>query len=545
MFKVLIVEDEMLVRLGLKNLVDWSRFDMQVISDVANGQAAWEVYENEHPDVIITDLKMPVMDGMELIARVREKDKATRIVILSCLKEFELAQQAVSLGVSDYLLKLSMTEEDIGRVLMKLQSELKEETTRDKEIGFQSAKQTGIMKDELLKDFLFYRNISTEQFTSQAKKLNMRLDPRNLLLCILEIDGYEGLKAKFQDTDGKQIRRTIVGGAEEIMANAGRGEPFFDSGGRFLFLMSFPDVAGEQQMMREALSILGGIKNFAIKYFDTSVTFGLSGIRSGYDSLEAQYREACKSLEKKYVKGACSLLYPDAEDLSATMHDKIGSLRDVQGLAGYLGEVRYAEYLAKLDVFQSKSPTNAGECKELLYKLVEWIFCFIWSEGMPSKSFIQPFLKSIQEGDTLDGDIAAFCLFTGELLKRSREKQPYSMEIAGALQYMRGNFARDLSLQEVSGHINLSPGYLSSLFKKELNVNFTEYLNELRIDKAKTLLAGTYLKSYEIAEKVGFADSAYFSRVFKKVTGSGPNEFRRRHLRNWTEEIENESSEKD
>lgn len=99
MYHVLIVEDEMLVRMGIKNSINWSKFGMEVIADVSDGKAAWEIYERESPDLGITDIKRPVMDGMELITKIRDKDNHTKMLILSCLEEFELARKAATLGV--------------------------------------------------------------------------------------------------------------------------------------------------------------------------------------------------------------------------------------------------------------------------------------------------------------------------------------------------------------------------------------------------------------------------------------------------------------
>lgn len=124
MYRVLIVEDELFVRLGIKMSVEWEALDMEVIADVSNGEQAWEVYVREEPDIILTDLKMPIMDGMELIRRVREKSDRTRIIILSCLEEFALVRESISMDVTDYILKLTMTREDMEKVLDKARTEL-------------------------------------------------------------------------------------------------------------------------------------------------------------------------------------------------------------------------------------------------------------------------------------------------------------------------------------------------------------------------------------------------------------------------------------
>lgn len=118
--KVLIVEDEVLVREGLKSVIGWDKLGMEVVGDAANGRQALEIYERERPDIVLTDIRMPVMDGLELIARIREEDKKTGIVILTCYEEFGYLQEALRMGVSDYILKLKMKPAEIEAAMAKV-----------------------------------------------------------------------------------------------------------------------------------------------------------------------------------------------------------------------------------------------------------------------------------------------------------------------------------------------------------------------------------------------------------------------------------------
>lgn len=124
MYKVMIVEDEMLVRMGLMNTVNWEQYGMQVVAAEANGKDAWDSYLRHKPEVVLTDIRMPLMDGMQLISQIRAKDGRCRIVILSCLDDFNLAKSALTLGVSGYILKLSMTEQEMDEILLKIRREL-------------------------------------------------------------------------------------------------------------------------------------------------------------------------------------------------------------------------------------------------------------------------------------------------------------------------------------------------------------------------------------------------------------------------------------
>ena len=130
--KVLIVEDEVLVRLGLKSVIRWGDMGMEIIGEAANGVQALEIYEKSRPDIILTDIKMPVMDGLEMLARIREKDNVTRVVVLTCYEEFKYLQSAMRMGISDYILKLQMKPAEIETVMAKIREEIRQDTKKEK-----------------------------------------------------------------------------------------------------------------------------------------------------------------------------------------------------------------------------------------------------------------------------------------------------------------------------------------------------------------------------------------------------------------------------
>ena len=197
MYRVLIVEDELFVRLGIKMSVEWEKLDMEVIADVSNGEQAWEVYVREEPDIILTDLKMPIMDGMELIRRVREKSDRTRIIILSCLEEFALVRESISMDVTDYILKLTMTREDMEKVLDKARTELEALKRAREPAGVSPEKQ----RQELL-DFFYYNTWGEREYGERLRKIGLPFGEKNLLMAELEINRYEEVQKRFGDDYG-------------------------------------------------------------------------------------------------------------------------------------------------------------------------------------------------------------------------------------------------------------------------------------------------------------------------------------------------------
>ncbi len=224
--------------MGLKNSVDWSKFNMEVIADVANGLAGLSVYQKERPDFVITDLKMPKMSGMELISKIRENDKRTRILILSCIEEFEMARKAMSYGVTEYILKLTMTNEDMERILGKVKAELDMQTAGliSKSSNTQCDNKD---KEGELKDFLFYGLYSNEEFDAYVRKTGLKISQKDLLLAIIEIDNYESMVSQLKDDNGHLIQRTVLNVLNELLDKRGAGEAFAESNRRYIIILNF------------------------------------------------------------------------------------------------------------------------------------------------------------------------------------------------------------------------------------------------------------------------------------------------------------------
>ncbi len=540
MFRVLIVEDEMLVRLGLKNSIDWAKFDMTVIADAADGQAAEQIYLKEKPDLIITDIKMPVMDGMELIARIRAQDKDTKIIILSCLDEFELARKAMSLGVSEYILKLSMSEEEIEAILRRVQGELAARGV--KVLAGQSQLGAYDTKEKHIKEFIYYGNRDEKAFAAYVNKAGLRLHPGGLIVCIMHVDHFGALQAAFSDPQGQRIKSALLAILEDIMSRYGRGEAIYDSGPCYMLIFSFPDSMGENESHKELMNILSNIKSVVSTHLNACVSFGISGFANGYGSLNGMYTKAREALSQKFFSGSGMFFAAGPSCSPGQTAGKIASLKRHPKLLSLLGEEAAAEFNAKADAFIDAGLGDGSRILAFFSHIAQWLTTLLrLKENKPLELFLWADEK-IRECETLDEAIEAFQGFLSVALDETVRSRGLSKEVSEALQYVQNNYSRNVSLTQAAGHVGLSPNYLGNLFKKELKVGFNEYLSDLRIEKAKELLLNTYLKSYEISERVGFSESTYFCRVFKKATGYSPNEFRSRLMKEWTEDMDNDHS---
>ncbi|WP_164545579.1 helix-turn-helix domain-containing protein [Paenibacillus albus] len=534
MWNVMIVEDEMLVRLGFKNSVQWEHYGMAVCADAANGREAWDYYSREvKPDVIITDLRMPIMGGIELIKKIREQDAQTRIVILSCMEDFDLIRQAMQLGISNYILKLTMTEEEIHNVLMRVREELGTQQTIGTSKGI--IYNPDSLKENIIKNFVFYHLYSKEEFARHIDQLKLRLHPERLVVCMMEINHFEQVQTKFNDEKGELIRVTFLNVLSELLSHSGRGEVVSDEDKRYLFLFSFRDIASEYQIREELTATMTQIQKVLKRFFNISATFGVSSMKSGYASLHALYLESEKAVRQKFYYGSERILYLRETELETgdsvvrtrlqQFHEKWsmieeGAQRDVEAIVQTFlatGRLRNEQDIRNLFVRLLHIPSVTAALNETEFMLL-----------------ISSYGEEMQRAETLEECAGIYSRFLAEVLTTGGTKKQLNKDIAKTVQYVQDRFNEEISLQQIAEYLELSPNYLSVLFKKELQLNFTEYLNRIRLEKAKELLLGTNLKSYEIAQMVGFTDDSYFSRAFKKHTGVRPNGFRRLWVNDWT-----------
>lgn len=526
MFTVLIVEDELLVRIGLKSSIDWEKLNMQVIADVSNGQAALDIYEKEKPDIILTDIKMPVMDGIQLISKIREKDRKTKIVVLTCFEEFDTIHKAVNLGVSGYILKLKMSTAEMENILMKIRDELiKENKTvaRNSEGDINS----NLSKEELIKKYLFYHIYTDDEFANLVAAKKWRFTQGRLLLCRMVIDHFELLQDKFGDDHGALINFAVMNIIEEILQGFGRGEVIHEKDENYLIIMSFKDIVSEIKLNEELHRILGRIRDVMKTYVNTSVTFGISGIHEQYHELREMYRECTDAVEQKYFIGMGNFIRYEPGMAKNNTTGAINKLKHFIGNINLINEEYKKVMSADIAVLAQNTQVSKNELQGVFLKWIYLATTYMSINKEALQKIAVQYAEQVHKCVCLDENMANFEEFLEQTAKIEEQSMCLSKEVAEVVQFVQRNYNREISLQQAAEMVNMSPNYLSSLFKKEFGLSFVEYVNQVRIDKAKELLMNTFQKTYEIARNVGFADESYFSRIFKKLTGIRPNEYRK------------------
>lgn len=530
MLKVLIVDDEALVRIGIKTIIPWEELGFELIGEAENGKKALEMARLFSPDIILTDIKMPVMTGLELLMQLKQEDHPAKFIILSAHDDLEYVKEAMKNGAEDYILKLELEPEQLIRILKELSLSIV--STKDKNLKRvylsqeQPAKHAALHKEKFFKDMLLGIVQKKEEIIEQLKLHQLTFPEQKLICLIIEVDDVT-IYQKYGESP-HLLDYSILNILEEVLTSYAFGHVFSLQQKQFIALLSLRKKEdGESEEGLDDLT--DNIRTTLRKYLSTSVCIGISEIHESYERVKQMHREAKEAVRFKFIfprgsniyyRDVCQMSLQETGDLSKEMKKVEKALVD-----GEVSDIKDTLYLLVKEMLRSNNLT-----KELLTGICYTIFylfqSFVEKYQLTEKEIISREMYSKIGKMSLKVD---FIDWINQLKHRINEQlieNNEGMRVFLTKQFINKHYKEELSLEKVAEYLQLSPSYLSNVFKKETGQNFIDYVTEVRIGRAKFLLKTTDLKMAEIAREVGYADEYYFSKVFKKNVGESPLKYR-------------------
>ncbi|MGO4110869.1 response regulator [Paenibacillus sp. YAF4_2] len=507
MKKVMIVDDEILIRENIRNCVDWTKEGFIYCGDASDGEVALPLIEEYQPDILITDIKMPFMDGLELTAIVRKQMPNMKVIIMSGHDEFRYAQDAIRLGVEDYCLK-PISASELIQILQKVSAKIDEEQKRQKS--------QSITKERLLAD-LCGGLIGTSEAIESAKELNVSLSSRFYAVATLDI--------RCKDSADSMTITSIRNELERQLAPLVECLSFFRSRTELVCILkgnTADDIASELK------AVSGKIRTELENQFGVEIYTGIGSLQERIQGIHFSYLEA---EEDKYMNRLTELN-------KATLSEFHVSVDIV------LDRHLFLEFLkigvpAQRDSFVREF---AVELKQLNWKASPYGFYLLndltleayrvakqsFRTGVDPSGSIGCLQQEIKKIATWEDCCEYLCNLYQELWQwRAESSDKYGDVINQVKEYVMSQYNNEqLSLKVIANHVRISPSHLSKVFSQETGQTLTEYLTQIRIGKAMELLKTTRSKSFEIAFEVGYNDPHYFSNLFKKMTGMTPKEYR-------------------
>ena len=520
MYRIMIVDDEMLVRIGVKALINWQELGFEIVAEASNGQAAFEKYVALKPDLVITDIKMPKQDGLWLAKKIKEHNPNTEIIFLTCYDDFSYAKEAINLKVSGYILKAEMEEEELKKILLEKKKKL------DALVGQagndQNSKQQ-MKKQEYLLGLLLSSNRSIDLVHEEFIKANVEWNTRKY--CFIQFDFRSSLNSK--KVFEYQIAN-IITACLDLIINKFQDEDveifskqFSNSITCFLMGNSINEV--------KINKCIDYLKNSIKQYFNI-------GFKSANSPITDTIEGARTYLDWIYEASDYLFYISEGDHLTKEMMSKqsespfIYDISMVKEFCQYIEEAdseAIDHKIDKLEAMLDEQRSNSLEVKLELAHMINDIFkrfdsCF------QEENDIFVFQKRVMNANELKEVIDVIREFVKNIMIENSSNRPDHSEILikRAVQYINDNYDKKITLDDIAGYVGISKYYFSVLFKKEMEITFSSYLNSVRIEKAKQLLRNPQTTINDVVYEVGFNDPQYFSKTFKKYTGMTVTEYR-------------------
>ncbi|MBP3966454.1 response regulator [Paenibacillus lignilyticus] len=537
MYKVIIVDDEAVVRVGLKNTINWNEHGFELIGDYANGREAWEAVEQHKPDLVISDISMPFMDGLELAGLISTQFPYIKIIILTGFDEFEYAQQAIRLKVSDFILK-PITANEIRALLDRVKKEMDEETKHREDLGrlkSQLNQSLPLLKERFL-ERLVAVGLNLEEINERFSYFGIPAPLPLHVVLIVDIDDFGDRELHSYEHDVEFLRFAAFDIFKETLEREGV-MLFRTREERMVAIISGQD--DESLLYEQVYSLAEQVRHHIEKYLKFTVTIGIGRACAHLEQLPESYKSALSVLDYRFLLGknrVLSILDMEGKP-SIPLPPQLDWDRKLAS-AVKRGSAQEAFQLIEDGVAELKSslaPIEACflQMQKVVLSLMNSIQELVAHD--PEASFDRQMrlmdvygLKTLDEVEIWLKDVVRSVMST----IADNRSHLTNMQIHRAVEYIETNYANDkMSLQDICRHVLMSTSYFSLVFKQHTGETYIEFLTGVRIARAKELLHNTTMKFYEIAEQVGYKDPNYFSILFKKHTGITPKDFREKQLK--------------
>jgi len=523
MYRFLMVDDEELVRRGFRNKIDWTGLGFEFLEPCENGEQAIEALDALHPDVVMTDIAMPRVDGLGVAAYAAEHHPETVVVILSGYDEFEYAQRAIQSNVFEYVLK-PVTSRDLTGLLGRLKARLDSRARTLEEA--KAIRQRAEAAAELLKSRALLDLVTGPSDTLSAARFQelFGFSPDGLSSCVVVVD--ENAEAA-----GETISQTLL----ECTGASHRALVFSCGEGRRAILVLAQDLSSCD---RKASAIAGKVASAA-----SAAIVGIGCPRGAWRGAAASFLEASAALSYRLAaKPGVAFRYGRASEDDPPTPEGLAERKEHTRRAVISGEPKDAEeqasaYLALLDAVGVSPSRVRHEIEALFTSILDALRDLGVSPEAVARDLQLDYDLAVQRLRTSEEVLVLLrrlAVYAGSILDGRAIPAP-EWKVRDFKDYVARHYGdRALSVQTIATSLAISASYLSKLVKKHLDCSVVDYLVDYRLERAKDLLATSDLMMYEIAEATGYPDAQYFSTVFKRQIGMTPTEFRAQRRRKIT-----------
>lgn len=528
MINLLIVDDEPLVQAGIKSMLNWGDYNINIVGTAANGALAYEMINEYSPEIVITDIKMPVMSGLELTKKCFEDGRLLPVfIILTSYEEFQFVKEAIVYQVVDYLIKLELSPELLGEAVKRAISKVNEHQKATNP-GNTSLNSIYLLKEQFYTRLIFNLFESEQHFSIQSNNLNISFDYEAFTVGYVEILSEKSNEMTPEQrlnlyTSSLQIARELTVKYVPCHVLSLDMKHF-----AIIFFLDKSIAADYKAMIKNALE---QVSNMLYNYYSVTVYASIGSVVQSPIQIANSFQDAKQVFTQ--VNTDKPIIFTDDTSF-------VKAHKNVFNMSLFKEDIRkaYAEYDEKAlyDIFTSIMDLFKNHTTHYVQALdvagnILYLSLSLLNNGEQTVSDIfknrNNNYRSLYELTNVDQILEWLTELRNGLCESfTRHNKDYKNHIViNVKKYINDHVEEKLTLNKVADAFNISSNYLSILFSKYNEIGFTDYINQCKVNEAKKLMTDSKLKIYEISDVLGFESAFYFSRVFKKVTGVSPRDF--------------------
>lgn len=524
-YRILLVDDEPIILRSLQAVIPWEQLNIDIVGTARNGEEALQLAKEWQPDIVLCDIRMPIIDGIMVMKEVMSNDPSVIFIILSGYGEFEYAREAIRQGAFDYLLKPIDHDElnsVIGEALKRLQTE--QSLSSEREYLRKSVQSlSSLVREQMLADMLVGFEPSRERlYWLQEWELE---HPYHMV--VVSLDDFDHLSKHW----GVHEKKLWLFAIRNILQEFGDQQQcltlFALQSGEWIMLFQKIDLDSLKRTCSTMIELIG-------RYVKLSCSAAISREYAGLQSLGDSYQDAQYALGQKFLYGK-GKVYNQADQLvTDAFHQPAVSSgsnqeKTLQQAVQTLDIAGFEQILQQCEQQWINEQCTKEAAAERLFKMSVILNRQLESMSMRSIEGMDALLQALLHCETLQDMMrlirVRFTAWMQQILTADKQDDGRQL-IAKAKEYISGRYHHDLGIDEISEYVGLSCSHFCVLFKRETGLTFLEYLTGVRIEQACSILLHSDVKVYQIAPLVGYQDPRYFTQVFKKMMGMTPTEYR-------------------
>ena len=548
--KVFLVEDEYAIREGIKKSVDWEKNGFELVGEAGDGEVAFPKIVKSKPDILITDIRMPFMDGLELSKLVKKELPDIKIVVLSGYDDFNYAKEAISIGVEEYILKPVSGDKlmkELGRIAELVKNKKQEMELRSKYIH--DREEIRILEQQKFLHDVIGGKMSMGESLKLGKDLGIEITAAYYAIVLMQV-----FPKNIQSIDAEEYssaKEDMYIKLNDIYSDKNHVYLYEQVGDVLCFLERADD---EKEIHANIRAGIDDIKAMMEEYEDMMFFISVGKVVDRIRDVNSSYTDASKKFAERYMYTDSFVFYEETEGDKDGIRENVNEDRKQTASNLDINSLDVS-MLSKKTVYHFLRNGTLSEVEDLVNEYFEsmgseafesmMLRQYVLMESMLSAvAFLGDLGVNKEDISDMLGDLKNPVLFADSVdsakqyikdllncLIEHRNKvsdKKYVEIIDKAKDYIQENYKEDdMSLQSVASYVNVSSNHFSAIFRRETGETFIDYLTTVRMDKAKDLLVCTSMKTSDVGFEVGYRDPHYFSYIFKKTQGMSPKEFRR------------------